>query len=71
MENENKKLELNDNELEKAVGGYAIAGEDTCSKGLKWPSLAVCPNKGCGEYRAKHPMANYTPYCDYFCMAVR
>ena len=67
---ENKELGLTDNELEKVTGGYATVGVDACGKGLKCPSLSVCPNKGCGYYMAKHPMANYKPYCDYFCVMV-
>ena len=72
MENENKKFELNDNEIEKVIGGCASLGSDVCEEGLKYPSLSVCPNKCCGYY-----CANYRetpdctiPFCDYFCVRV-
>lgn len=69
MENENKKLEMN--EIEKVGGGYATLGEP-CEKGLTCPSMSVCPNKGCSYYCANYPLLpNYTiHFCGYFCVKV-
>lgn len=72
MENENKKIEMSNSEIEKVVGGYATLGQQ-CEKGLTCPSLSVCPNKGCDCYYANYPLSpdQRIPFCDYFCVEVK